>query len=98
MGYKGNYTAEERREFVQKRKEELFDSMTLHVEELIREIQRGNPEKLKAMLDFFSTKASGSGLGLPIVHAIVTQHGGAIGVESSPLGGTRFWFTLPAAR
>jgi Zn-dependent peptidase ImmA (M78 family) len=32
--------------------------MALHVEELIREIQRGNPEKLKAMLDFFSTKAS----------------------------------------
>jgi signal transduction histidine kinase len=47
---------------------------------------------------FFSTKASGSGLGLPIVHAIVSQHGGAVGVESSPLGGARFWFTLPRAR
>jgi two-component system, NtrC family, sensor histidine kinase HydH len=46
---------------------------------------------------FFSTKASGSGLGLPIVHAIVTQHGGAVGVEASPLGGARFWFTLPRA-
>jgi two-component system sensor histidine kinase HydH len=46
---------------------------------------------------FFSTKANGSGLGLPIVHAIVTQHGGAVGVDSSPLGGTRFWFTLPRA-
>ena len=46
---------------------------------------------------FFSTKASGSGLGLPIVHAIVTQHGGAVGVESSPLGGARFWFTLRRA-
>jgi signal transduction histidine kinase len=43
---------------------------------------------------FFSTKAAGSGLGLPIVHAIVTQHGGAVGVDASPLGGARFWFTL----
>jgi two-component system sensor histidine kinase HydH len=46
---------------------------------------------------FFSTKASGSGLGLPIVHAIVSQHGGAVGVETSPLGGARFWFTLRRA-
>jgi len=46
---------------------------------------------------FFSTKASGSGLGLPIVHAIVTQHGGAVGAETSPLGGARFWFTLRRA-
>jgi len=46
---------------------------------------------------FFSTKASGSGLGLPIVHAIVTQHGGAVGVDDSPLGGARFWFTLQRA-
>ena len=46
---------------------------------------------------FFSTKAAGSGLGLPIVHAIITQHGGAVGVEPSPLGGARFWFTLPRA-
>jgi len=46
---------------------------------------------------FFSTKASGSGPGLPIVHAIVTQHGGAVGAETSPLGGARFWFTLRRA-
>src|SRR5207248_10721892 len=46
---------------------------------------------------FFSTKASGSGLGLPIVHAIVTQHGGAVGVEASPLRGARLWFTHPRA-
>jgi two-component system sensor histidine kinase HydH len=54
--------------------------------------------RLRIFEPFFSTKASGSGLGLPIVHAIVTQHGGSVGVEDSPLGGARFWFTLPRAR
>jgi signal transduction histidine kinase len=47
---------------------------------------------------FFTTKASGSGLGLPIVHAIVTQHGGQIAVDRSPLGGARFSVRLPMAR
>jgi len=46
---------------------------------------------------FFTTKAAGSGLGLPIVHAIVSQHGGNIGYEKSALGGAKFWVTLPRA-
>jgi len=46
---------------------------------------------------FFTTKAQGSGLGLSIVHAIVTQHGGRIGVEDSPEGGARFSLILPQA-
>jgi signal transduction histidine kinase len=46
---------------------------------------------------FFTTKAKGSGLGLSIVHAIVTQHGGRIGVSASPEGGARFAISLPAA-
>jgi two-component system sensor histidine kinase HydH len=47
---------------------------------------------------FFTTKARGSGLGLSIVHAIVTQHGGTITVEDSPGGGARFAVRLPRAR
>ncbi len=47
---------------------------------------------------FFTTKASGSGLGLPIVHAIVTQHGGSIAVENVPGGGARFTVRLPRPR
>jgi signal transduction histidine kinase len=44
---------------------------------------------------FFTTKAQGSGLGLPIVHALVTQHGGTIDVGISDLGGARFTVRLP---
>lgn len=37
----------------------------------------------------------GSGLGLAIVKDIVEMHGGSVGVDSRPSGGTAFWFTLP---
>ncbi len=47
---------------------------------------------------FFTTKAQGSGLGLSIVHAIVTQHDGTLEVGTSPEGGARFLLYLPVAR
>lgn len=40
---------------------------------------------------------AGSGLGLAIAKAIVEQHGGQIGVELPPEGGSIFWFSLPVA-
>lgn len=43
-----------------------------------------------------SERYPGTGLGLAIVQRIVQRHGGAVGVESNPGGGSRFWFTLPA--
>jgi two-component system, NtrC family, sensor histidine kinase HydH len=46
---------------------------------------------------FFTTKPMGSGLGLPIVHAIITQHGGSITAGSAPDGGARFVVRLPVA-
>ncbi len=40
-------------------------------------------------------KEPGTGLGLYIARTIIESHGGAMGVDSPPGGGTIFWFTLP---
>lgn len=47
---------------------------------------------------FFTTKPPGvgTGLGMPVVHRIVTSHDGCITVDSSLGGGTRFDIFIPA--
>ncbi|MBI4012064.1 MAG: HAMP domain-containing protein [Candidatus Rokubacteria bacterium] len=52
----------------------------------------------KLFLPYFSTKTTGMGLGLPIVHQIVTDHGGHVRVEGNRPKGSRFVIDLPAVR
>jgi len=44
---------------------------------------------------FFTTKAKGTGLGLPIVHAIVEKHGGTIHLDNREGAGVAFSIFLP---
>jgi two-component system sensor histidine kinase PilS (NtrC family) len=50
----------------------------------------------RIFLPFFTTKPSGTGLGMSIVKKIVDLHGGDIAVESEPGRGTRVRLSLPA--
>jgi signal transduction histidine kinase len=54
----------------------------------------------KIFTPFFTTKevGKGTGLGLPVVHGIITSHGGSIRVKSKVGRGTRFEIRLPAAK
>ena len=52
----------------------------------------------KLFMPYFSTKVTGMGLGLPIVHEIVTEHGGTVRVEDNVPGGTRLVLEIPVSR
>jgi two-component system nitrogen regulation sensor histidine kinase NtrY len=55
-------------------------------------------DRERLFLPYFSTKVSGMGLGLPIVHEIVTEHGGTIRIEDNEPTGTRFVIEVPVSR
>jgi signal transduction histidine kinase len=46
---------------------------------------------------FFTTRESGTGLGLSISHSIVSDHGGAIDIDSAPGRGCAVCVTLPVS-
>lgn len=57
-----------------------------------------NAEHVSRIFDpFFSTKDSGSGLGLPVTQQVIAEHGGRIGCRSALGTGTTFSIWLPQA-
>jgi signal transduction histidine kinase len=57
------------------------------------------PEDLQKIFNpFFTRKADGTGLGLPITQRIMHQHNGIIDVESKIGEGTTFYVKLPVPR
>ncbi len=59
----------------------------------------GIPDDLRERIyePFFTTKATGSGLGLAVVKRIMDAHGGVIGVRSRPGQGTVFSLRFPVS-
>ena len=56
-----------------------------------------NPESLqKIFIPFFSTKKSGSGIGLSLSRQIIQQHGGQLTIHSQPNKGTVFTLIFSA--
>jgi signal transduction histidine kinase len=75
--------------------ERLTDVVVLEVVDTGRGIP---PDVQKRLFDpFFSTKDSGTGLGLPIAARIVEKHGGALQYQTQVNHGTTFGIVLPRA-
>jgi two-component system, NtrC family, sensor kinase len=68
--------------------------IAIHVEDTGIGMRKNVLEKI--FLPFFTTKdvGQGTGLGLPVVHGIITAHGGSIAVSTRPGHGTRFEIRL----
>lgn len=68
------------------------DSITVRVQD----DGPGIPEEIRSRIfePFFSTKDTGTGLGMSIVHSLVALHGGTIDLDTSAHG-TRFDVTIP---
>lgn len=64
----------------------------------IRDYGKGIPEEIKEKIwePFFTTKSSGTGLGLDICKKIIENHNGTIWFESEIEKGTTFFIKLPA--
>ena len=72
-----------------------------HVALVVEDTGCGMTEDVRRQIfiPFFTTKDvnEGTGLGLAVVHGIVSAHGGTITVASEPGGGARFEILLPLA-
>ncbi len=77
------------------------DATQLPTQVLIQVIDQGHgiaPEVAEKLFSpFFSTKASGMGMGLSICRTAIEFHGGSLKYRPNPAGGTVFEFTIPCA-
>ena len=60
-----------------------------------RGIEAADQQRLFVALERLIDDERGQGLGLSITQRLVTEMGGAVGVESESGAGSTFWFTLP---
>jgi signal transduction histidine kinase len=51
----------------------------------------------RIFIPFFTTKASGHGVGLALAHRVITQHGGSLGAANSKDRGAVFTIRIPAS-
>ena len=67
----------------------------------VRDRGRGVPgdkrERVFAPLARLDKTVDGTGIGLATCRRIVEAHGGSMGVDERPGGGSVFWFELPVA-
>ena len=78
----------------------LTESVGRHARLLIADNGPGFPVDLLPRIfePYVTTKARGTGLGLPIVKKIIDEHQGKIEINNSPEGGARIDIRLPLAR
>ncbi len=76
---------------------EIFENkqstLVIEVKDSGTGISQENQKKL--LEPFYTTKTQGNGLGLAIVHGVITQHHGAIAIDSKEGEGSLFSITLP---
>lgn len=63
----------------------------------IKDNGRGIPaaDLQRIFIPFFTTKATGHGVGLALAHRVITQHGGTLTAANAPDGGAVFSLQLP---
>jgi two-component system, cell cycle sensor histidine kinase and response regulator CckA len=76
------------------------ENSQLFVKLKIKDSGAGIPENIldKIFDPYFTTKETGTGLGLSVCHSIIRQHEGKIEVESETGKGTEFTILLPALK
>jgi len=75
------------------------DTMSRYIKITLRDEGIGIPQNyLSRIFDpYFSTKQTGSGLGLATAYSIITKHNGQLDAQSAPGQGTTFTILLPAS-